>query len=107
MFNYKAPQQRLTAHWRLAQISSGVFTAIVRKYQELGDWSPLKERDEKIVNQRILIDLCLDLLSAGFTEHYAVACDKGELHQLKQIGELATQLGVPPPDPPGSKFPLR
>jgi hypothetical protein len=86
---------------------SGVFTAIVKKYRELGEWSPLKERDKQIVDQRMLIDLCLDLLSAVFTEHYAVACDKGELHQLKEICEFARQLGVPLPDPPGSKFPLR
>jgi hypothetical protein len=77
---------------------SGVFTAIVKKYQELGDWSPLKERDEKIVLQRHLIDLCLDLISAVFTENYALKCDRGELEQLKQIGEIATQLGVPLPD---------
>jgi hypothetical protein len=81
---------------------AGVFTAIVKKYRELGDWSPLKERDKQIVDQRMLIDLCLDLLSAIFTEHYAVTCDRGELEQLKQIGELARQLGVPLPDPEDS-----
>ena len=84
-----------------------MFAAILRKYREMGDWSPLKEQEKKILEQRKLIDLCLDLLSAVFTEKYAVACDQGELHQLKEIGELATQLGVPPPVPPSFGSPLR
>jgi len=86
---------------------SGVFTAILVKYKEMGDWSPLKERDEQIAKQRCLIDLCLDLLSAVFVGNYAEDCDRSELEQLKEIGELATQLGVPPPDLEGSKFHLR
>lgn len=93
-------EEKITLHH---QQVAGVFTAIHKKFMEAGDWSPLKERDDELRLQRQLIDHCLDLLSAVFTDSYAVSCDRGELDQLKEIGELARRLGVPAPDPSGLK----
>lgn len=90
-----------------AAITAAIMQDIYRRYAGMGDWSPLKEQEERILEQGKLIDLCLRLHAQVFTEQYAVACGGDELHQLKEIGRRATQLGVLPPDLADSKSPLR
>lgn len=82
------------AHQQVA----GVFTAIVRKYKELGDWSPLKERDERIGRLERLLEQVLGLLPVLLTPQVLVEINRDHLDSLKKMGQLATQLGVPLPD---------
>jgi hypothetical protein len=77
---------------------AGVFTAIWRKFHEAGDWSPLREQEEKILAQRHLIDLLLGLLPHLVTPSALRELNRDFFDTLKDIEKVATQLGVPLPD---------
>lgn len=80
------------------QQAAGIFTAIWRAFHEAGDWSPLREQEEKILAQRKLIDLLLSLLPELVTPQALRELNRDFFDTLKEIEEVAKRLGVPLPD---------
>lgn len=80
---------------------AGVFTAIVRKYRALGDWSPLQAIKKEVESARELYSMAIGVLEMVMTPDVVVSCDRSVLEALQKLGERSMQLGAPLRDLPG------
>jgi len=80
-------------------VIGGVYANIKKRYEEMGDWSPMQHLRERNEDLAVLAKKSIALLSKAFTEQYATVCDRADLSDLTAIGEDAKRLGVLPPGP--------
>lgn len=83
---------------------SGIFSAILMKYQEKCDWTPLYELKQELAQAQIHLGGARGLLKgAREVLNQAPNVDQQRAGRFAQmIDEYLTQLGAPRPDPSGS-----
>lgn len=93
-----ADEQILQVHHRDV---AGIFAAILRKFRELGDWSPLREAEQTAEQMRHGASHLLGILEsilAELEEGPVSAVDEALVDKGRSVAESARQLGVRPPD---------
>jgi hypothetical protein len=96
-FKVRTPEGKImVAHH--SQVS-GFFAAIMRKFEELGDWSPLRDAQERGDALELHAGLLLEVLEEILAlNDNAEVGDQALLDKGHSRAEQAKQLGVRPPD---------